>query len=85
MRETAGEVGTRSQVMYFYGPFHMDEQRQGDQLKPTYSSFVLIQDVALRTYRKQSTTGRGGERGSEISVLISWHDDDMYKNGFGSE
>ena len=24
--------------MYSYGPLHMAEQKQGDQLKPTYSS-----------------------------------------------
>ena len=35
-----------------------------------------IQDVALRTCRKQSTIGMGGERGSGISVLIMRHDDD---------
>ena len=35
-----------------------------------------IRDVALRTCRKQWTIRRCGERGSEISVLIAWHDDD---------
>ena len=30
----------------------MDEQRQDDQLEPTYNSSALIQDVALKTYRK---------------------------------
>ena len=35
------------------GPLHMDEQRQDVQLEPTYSSFVLIRDVALRICRKQ--------------------------------
>ena len=37
---------------------------------------MLIQDVALKTYRKQWTIGSGGERGSGISVLIARHDDD---------
>ena len=54
----------------------MDEQRQVVQLEPTYSSAVPIQDVALRTYQKQWTIGRGGERGSGRSVLIARHDDD---------
>ena len=38
--------------MYSYGPLHMAEQRQGDQLAPTYSSSVRIQGVALRTCLK---------------------------------
>ena len=54
----------------------MDEQRQGDQLETTYSSSVPIRDVALGICRKQWTIGRGGERGSGISVLIARHDDD---------
>ena len=37
MRDTAG---TSSYVMYSCGPLHMAEQRQGDQLEPTYSSSV---------------------------------------------
>ena len=63
-------------VMYSCGPFHMDEQRQDDQLKPTYSSSVLIQDVALKTCRKKWMIEMGGERGSGISTLIVQHDDD---------
>ena len=47
----------------------MDKQRQNDQRKPTYSSSVLIRDVALKTGQKQWIIGRGGERGSEISML----------------
>ena len=35
-----------------------------------------IRAVSLRTSRKQWTIGRGGERGSEVSVLIVRHDDD---------
>ena len=49
----------------------MDEQRQYGQLKPIYSSFVPIKDVVLKTYRKQWTIGRGGDRGSGISVLAA--------------
>ena len=32
---------------------HMDEQMQDDQLESTYSSSVPIQDVALKTCRKE--------------------------------
>ena len=55
-----------------YGPFHMPEQKQGDHLEPTYSSSVRIQGVARRTRRKRWTIGRGGEKGSVISVLMAW-------------
>ena len=65
-----------SLVMYSCGLLHTDEQKQDDQLKPIYSSSLLILDVALKTYRKQWTIGRGGKRGSGISVLIVRHDDD---------
>ena len=40
----------------------MDEQRQDDQLEPTYSSSVPIQDVALDTSRKQWTIEKSGDR-----------------------
>ena len=62
--------------MYSCGPLHMAEKRQGNQLEPTYSSSVKIQYVAMKTYRKRWTIGRGGERGSGISVLMAWQDDD---------
>ena len=48
----------------------MDEQKQDDQLESTYSSYMLVWDVALKTCWKQWTIRRGGERGSGISVLI---------------
>ena len=54
----------------------MDVQRQDDQLESTYSSFVPIPDVALRTCRKQWTIGRGGKRGSGMSVMMARCDDD---------
>ena len=54
----------------------MAEQRQDDQLEPTYSNYMPIQDVALKTCREQWTMGRGGERGSGISMLMVRHDDD---------
>ena len=64
------------------GPLHMDEQRQDDQLEPTYSSSVPMRDVALKTYRKQWTIGKGGERGSGISALMARHDDDEQNSFF---
>ena len=52
--------------------------KAGRPARTSYSSSVLIRDVALRTCRKQWTIGRGGERGSEISVLMVHHHDDIY-------
>ena len=59
--------------MYSYGPPHMAEQKQDDQLEHTYSSYVRIQDVALRTYQRRWTIGKSGERGSGI-YLCEQHD-----------
>ena len=42
----------------------------------TYSSYVRIRDVALKTCQRRWTIGRSGERGSGISVLVALHDDD---------
>ena len=47
-----------------------------DQLERIYSSSVPIQDIALKTCKKQWTIGGGGERGPGISVLMARHDDD---------
>ena len=69
MQDNAGEVGTSSLVMY-YGTLHMTEQKQGDQLEPTYSSSVRIRGVALRTNRKRWTIGRSGEKGSVILTFF---------------
>ena len=55
----------------------MDEQRQDDQLEPIYNSSVLIQDIALKTFREQWTIEMGGERGSGRSLLVVRHDDDQ--------
>ena len=49
----------------------MAAQKQDDQLERTFSSYVRIQDVVLKTY-----LGRSGERGSGISVLPARYDDD---------
>ena len=62
--------------MYSYGSPHMAKQKQDNQLEHTYSSYVRIRDVALKTCRRRWTIGRSGERGSGISVLAARHDDD---------
>ena len=54
----------------------MDEQKQDDQLEPTYNTSSPIQDVVLKTYRERWTIEKGGERGSGRSALVKWHDDD---------
>ena len=76
MRDSAGEIGANSLVTYSCRPLHMDNQGQDNQLEPTYNSSVLIQGVALKTYRKQWTIEKGGGRGSGISVLIARYDYD---------
>ena len=69
--------------MNSYGPPHMAKQKQDDQLKHTYSSYVRIQDVALlKTCQRRWMIGRSGERGSEISVLVARHDDDDIYSSF---
>ena len=62
--------------MYFYGPLHMAGQRRDDQFEHTFSSYVRIRDVALKTCRRWWTIGRSGERGSGISEPAARHDDD---------
>ena len=75
-QDTAGEAETSSSVLYFYGPPHMAEQKQDDQLEDTYSSYVRIWDVALKTSLRRWTIGKCGDRGSGISVPVARHDDD---------
>ena len=62
--------------MYSYGPLHMAEQKQDDQLEHTYSSYVRIRDVDLKTCQRRWTRGKSGERGLGISVLVARYDDD---------
>ena len=63
--------------MYSYGPPpHMPKQKQDDQLEHTYSSYMRIRDVTLKTSQKRWMIGRSGEWGSGISVLAARHDDD---------
>ena len=64
--------------MYCYGPPHMAHQKQDDQLKLIYSSYVRIRDVAQETCRRRWTIGRSGERWSGLSVPAARHDDDIY-------
>ena len=52
-QDTAGEARTNSSVIYSYGPPHMAKQKQDDQLEHTYSSYVRIRDVALKTCQKR--------------------------------
>ena len=46
--------------MYSCGHIHMDEQTQDDQLEPTYSSFVPMQDMAWRS------AGNNGQKGGVV-------------------
>ena len=62
--------------MYSYGPPHMAVQKQDNQHEHTFSSYVRIRDVVLKTCLGRWTLGRSGERGSGISVLPARHDDD---------
>ena len=62
--------------MYPYGPPHMAEQKQDDLLEYTFSSYVRIRDVSLKTCQSWWTIGKSGERKSGISVLEAWYDDD---------
>ena len=62
--------------MYSCGLPHMDVQKQDDRHELTYSNYVRTQDVTLKTCRRRWMIGRSGERGSGISVLAAWHDDD---------
>ena len=57
---------------------YMAGQKQDDQLEHTYSSYVRIRDVALKTCQRRWTIRRSGERGSGISVPVVRHDDDEY-------
>ena len=67
--------------MYSYGPPRMAEQKEDNQLEHTYSSYVMIRDVALKTCQRRWTIRKSGKRGSGISVLAPQHDDDDDKVG----
>ena len=55
---------------------HTLPRKCNDQLERTFSSYVRIQDVVLKTYLGRWTIGRSGERGLGISVLPAQYDDD---------
>ena len=55
---------------------HTVAQKQDDQHERTFSSYVRIQVVVLKTCLGRWTIGRSGERGSGISVLPARYDDD---------
>ena len=42
----------------------------------TFSNYVRIQDVVQKTCLRRWTIGKSGKRGSGISMLPAWHDDD---------
>ena len=65
-----------SDVLQWIWPLHMAEQKQDDHLEHTYSSYVRIRDVVLKTCLRRWTIGKSGERGSGISMLVARHDDD---------
>ena len=52
----------------------MAVQKQDDQ--HTFSNYVRIRDVALKTCQRRLKIRMSGERGSGISVLPERHDDD---------
>ena len=54
----------------------MAVQKQNDQHEHTFSSYVRIRDVVLKTYLGRWTIGMSGERGSGISMLPVRYDDD---------
>ena len=55
---------------------HMAVRKQDDQHEHTFSSYVRIRGVVLKTYLGRWTIGRSGERGSGISVLPARYDND---------
>ena len=71
MQDIAGEAEMNS-----YGSPHTAAQKQDDQHERTFSSYVRIQVVVLKTCLGRWTIGRSGERGSGISVLPARYDDD---------
>ena len=59
---------------------HMANQKQDNQLEHSYSSYVMIRDVMLKTCWRRWMIGRRGKRGSRISVLAA-RDDDAFRKG----
>ena len=65
-----------SKLLLGSGPPHMARQKQDDQHEHTFSRYVSIRDVVLKTCQRRWMIGKSGERGSGISVLVVWRDDD---------
>ena len=63
-------------------PFKWTSKGRTTSKKPTYNSTVLVQDVALKTYREWWTIEKGGGRGLGRSVLVAWQDNDDSKDHF---
>ena len=73
---------TRHQLYGHLPPITKDIQvRRTRQLEHTFSSYVRIRDVALKTCQRRWTIWRSGERGSGISVLVARQDDDDFHIG----
>ena len=65
----------RSREEPISGPLHMDEQKHGDQLEPSYNCSMPIQDVTLGTCKKRCTIEKGDWRGSV--QMVQHADDDI--------
>ena len=74
MRDTAGEAGTNSLVMFFHGPLHMVVPVLTNQQKLNYNTFVRTQDV-VKTCRKRWMIGLKGKNELKKSVLAARHED----------
>ena len=57
--------------MYFYGPPHMDVQKQDDQHEHTFSSYVRKRDVVLKTYQGRWPIGRDLFLSNTINSIYS--------------
>ena len=49
--------------MYSYGPPHIAKQKQDDQLEHTYSSYVRLRDLALKTCQSDERLGEVASEG----------------------
>ena len=52
----------------------MAEQKQDDQHEHTFSMYVRIRNVALKTSQRRQTIEKSGKRGSGIFVLVARYD-----------
>ena len=66
--------------MYSYGPLQMAEQKQGDQLEPTYSSSVRIQGCNpedLQEVMNDREEWRERVRDIRADGMTGWNDNDL--------